>query len=139
MARSINPRRSSHLLRWQKAMLRHGGAVLFCILLALLAASAGCQRGPMWNLAPVEGTVTKGGRPLRGIEVVFLPDADKQGPRASGLTDEAGHYRLRTDAGDDGAAVCTHRVCLHDTHRVALQSFGRLRKEASNAEGIQKK
>jgi hypothetical protein len=89
----------------------------------------------------VEGIVTKGGRPLANVQVIFLADveAGTQGPRASGLTDEAGHYRLRTDAGDDGAAVGTYRVCLHDTHRVALQSFGRLRKEASNAEGIQKK
>jgi hypothetical protein len=76
----------------------------------------GCQRGPTWKLAPVEGTVTKDGRPLRGIEVVFLadPDAGTQGPQATGRTDEAGHYRLRTDNGDDGVVVGKHRVLLLD-------------------------
>jgi hypothetical protein len=111
--------------------------VLFCALLVLTAAAGGCQRGPTWNLAPVEGTITKDGRPLQGIEVVFVPDADTVGPRASGLTDEAGHYRLRTDHGDDGAAVGSHRVCLQDTHRVPLP-LGRLPKDAANAEKVQK-
>jgi hypothetical protein len=64
----------------------------------------------------VEGTVTKDGRPLADIEVIFLTDieAGTQGPRASGLTDEAGHYRLCTDAGDEGAAIGQYRVCLLD-------------------------
>jgi len=68
----------------------------------------------------VEGTVTKDGLPLRGIEVVFLPDADTVGPRASGLTDEAGHYRLRTDNGDDGAVVGKHRVLIRDVNEAAI-------------------
>src|SRR5262249_31799767 len=75
-----------------------------------------------WNLAPVEGTVTKSGRPLAYIQVDFLadPDAGTQGPRASGITDESGHYALRTDAGDWGAAVGHYRVCL----RVPLPAEG---------------
>ena len=102
--------------------------VLWCGLVPLAAASGGCQRGPTWNLAPVEGAITKDGLPLRGIEVVFLPDADTVGPRSSGLTDEAGHYRLRTDGGNDGAAVGMHRVCIHDTHHAPLP-LGGLSKE----------
>jgi hypothetical protein len=76
----------------------------------------GCQRGQTWNLAPVEGTVIKGGSPLKGIQVDFMPDTDAGtvGPRASGTTDEAGHYRLRTDNGDDGAVVGKHRVVIRD-------------------------
>src|SRR5581483_11168197 len=90
--------------------------VLWCGLLALAAGSGGCRRGPTWNLAPVEGTVTKDGRPLAGIEVFFLTDLDAgtQGPRSSGTTDEAGHYRLRTDNGDDGAVTGKHRVLVFD-------------------------
>jgi hypothetical protein len=63
----------------------------------------------------VEGTVTKGGRPLADLRVVFLADAEAgtQGPRASGITDQAGHYELRTDAGDRGAVVGRYRICLH--------------------------
>jgi len=110
---------------------------LWCVLLPLAAASGGCHRGPTWNLAPVEGTVTKGGRPLRGIEVVFLPDADAgtQGPRASSFTDEAGHYRLRNDNGDDGTMVGKHRVLILDLEtamKPALNRFrGPQRKEAT--------
>ena len=98
-------------------MLRYGRVALLCGLLLLAAAAEGCQRGSGWNLTPVEGTVTKDGLPLRGIEIVFLadPDAGTQGPQARGRTDEAGHYRLRTDNGDDGVVAGKHRVLLLDT------------------------
>jgi hypothetical protein len=103
-------------------------------LLALMAASEGCQRGPTWSLVPVEGTVTKEGRPLSGIEVVFVPDVDTQGPRASGLTDAAGRYRLRTDGGDDGTAAGKHRVLLLDLEAVKGQ-MGRTIRESQMKEG----
>src|SRR5262249_18469088 len=91
--------------------------VFLCGLSALPAAAEGCQRGPTWSLAPVEGTVTKDGHPLRGVQIVFLPDADAdtQGPGASGVTDEAGHYRLRNHNGDDGTVVGKHRVVILDS------------------------
>jgi hypothetical protein len=90
--------------------------VLWCGLLTLMAAAEGCQRRQTWTLAPVEGTVTKDGHPLAGILVVFWVDveAGMRGPRASGVTDEAGHYRLRTDVGDGGAAIGHYRVCIID-------------------------
>src|SRR5262245_27835102 len=93
--------------------------VLLCGLLVPAAAGGGCQRGSMWNLAPVEGTVTKGGRPLADIRVVFWADveAGTQGPGTFGVTDAAGHYTLRTHAGDAGAAVGRYRVCLHVPQR----------------------
>jgi hypothetical protein len=88
--------------------------VLLCGLFVPGVAAGGCQRGPTWNLAPVEGTVTQDGRPLANLRVVFLADAEAgtQAPRACGTTDAAGHYELRTDAGDHGAAIGRHRVCL---------------------------
>jgi hypothetical protein len=138
MPRSINRRRLTHFLAWCQAMRRYGRVPLSCTLLTLITAAGGCQRGPTWNLAPVEGTVLKDGRPLRDIEVVFLPDAGTQGPRSSGLTDESGHYRLRTDHGEDGAIVGSYRVCLHDTNRAPF-SLSRLPKGAANAEHMQKK
>jgi hypothetical protein len=88
-----------------------------CGLFALVAAAAGgCQRGPTWKLAPVEGTVTKGGRPLAHIQVIFVADLDAgtQGPQARGITDKTGHYRLRTNNGDNGAVVGKHRVVILD-------------------------
>jgi hypothetical protein len=107
---------------------------VLCGLLALAAAAGGCQRQPTWNLAPVEGTVTKGGRPLANVQVTFWPDSEAgtQGPRSSAKTDEAGHYRLRSDNGDDGAAIGTHRVCLLDISVLPsrlTRARGRLRTE----------
>ncbi len=108
--------------------------VLLCGLLILATVAEGCQRGPGWNLAPVEGTVTKGGHPLANIEVVFLADAGTQGPRARGITDEVGHYRLRTDNGDDGTVVGKYRVVLSDPETFMKQllydSDGNRRQEA---------
>src|SRR5262245_21914308 len=102
--------------------------VLWCDLLALVAAAEGCQRRSTWNLAPVEGTVTKDGRPLANIQVVFMPDHDAgtQGPKASGTTDAAGHYRLRTDNGDEGTVVGKHRVMVLDP----MARIGRMRRAA---------
>jgi hypothetical protein len=99
-----------------------------CAVLASAATAGGCQRGSTWNLAPVEGTISKDGHPLPGIEVVFLPEG-ASGPRSSGITDEAGHYRLRTDNGDDGAVAGQYRVVLHDVEAAAKLLFGRSRRE----------
>jgi hypothetical protein len=78
-------------------------------------------------LAPVEGTVTKGGRPLANVQVIFLADveAGTQGPRTSGTTDESGHYRLRTENGDDGAVVGKHRILLIDAEAAMKRLFSR--------------
>jgi hypothetical protein len=112
-------------------------------LLGVLAlASAGCQRGPQF--APVEGTITKAGKPLAGVIVEFHPDADTPGPRSSSApTDDVGHYRLYgTRHGEDGAIMGMHRVCILDTHDrgrgVSLTLVGRLTKEAANSEEVQK-
>jgi hypothetical protein len=130
MVRSIESRGWPYLLAWCRAMGSYGRVALWCSLLTLTAAAGGCQRGPTWNLAPVEGTVTKDGHPLPGIEVTFLADLDAgtEGPLAKGTTDEAGHYRLRTDNGDDGAVVGKHRVVLHNLKLPTKQVSGDVRR-----------
>lgn len=93
-----------------------------CIALLCLAALAGgCERQPEFGL--VEGTVTRGGRPVANIEVMFYADGDTQGPRASGLTDANGRYKLQTEAGKGGAAVGQHRVCLYDRDPAFIMSL----------------
>ena len=113
-------------------MLRYGHIIIFTALLVLVVASGGCQRRPTWSLAPVEGTVTKNGRPLPAVEVIFLadPDAGTEGPRTAGKTDQAGHYRLTTDVGDDGVVVGKHRVLIRDLDTKQLHRVpdGRQRK-----------
>jgi hypothetical protein len=87
------------------------------LLAAALAVAAGCQsNNSPYTFAPVEGTVSKDGKPLAGVLVVFCGDADagSQGPNSTGPTDSAGHYRLHTHQGVDGALVGRHRVCILD-------------------------
>ena len=90
------------------------------LLLLALVAPAGCGGPPAPEYAPVEGKVTRDGRPLAGVLVTFEPEPSPGANRArtaEGVTDEAGAYRLRTeDAGGerDGAAVGAYRVVLRD-------------------------
>ncbi|OWK39719.1 hypothetical protein [Fimbriiglobus ruber] len=82
------------------------------VLLVAAAACGGCGRAP--EFAPVEGTVTQGGRPLTKVEVTFYADGDTRGPMTTGWTDDQGRYRVRTESGIEGAVVGRYRVCVHD-------------------------
>jgi hypothetical protein len=110
--------------------------LLLCALLALTATTEGCQRGQTWDLAPVEGTVTKDGRPLAGVEVVFWADLDAgtQGPRSSDITDEAGHYRLLTDNGGNGVVLGKHHVCLVDVSTDNDKKVSRVQRDGAQVE-----
>lgn len=103
-------------------MTRRGLGLMALLHSVLVVAVGGCER--KFTFVPVEGTVTKNGRPLRNVNVVFLadPDTDTLGPRATGTTDEAGRYRLRADKGEDGAVPGAHRVLVLDLD-VARQQF----------------
>lgn len=57
------------------------------------------------------------GQPLANVLVSYLPDPDKKGAgaaRAAARTDERGRYRLRGEAGQDGAVVGWYRVTVED-------------------------
>ena len=116
------------------------GAVLLCALLTLTPGAGCCQRGSTWSLAPVEGTVTKDGRPLANIQVTFWADpaAGTQGPRTCSFTDAAGHYELRTDTGARGAVIGRYRVCLVDAHQDS-NFLGLLSKNVENAKVVQER
>jgi hypothetical protein len=69
----------------------------------------GCGDSSM-NVAPVSGTITLDGAPLKRASVTFLP---KGGGRPShGVTDEKGHYVLEYSLDELGAQVgtCTVRI-----------------------------
>jgi hypothetical protein len=108
-------------------MNRYGLGLGMLFVGAVAFITSGC--GSKFNFVPVEGTVTKDGRPLRDIEVVFLadPDTGTVGPRASGKTDEAGRYRLRTDIGEDGAVAGKHVVLIIDLQAAKGQMLRRFR------------
>jgi hypothetical protein len=101
-----------------EASMAHPRITVVLLGVLVVALLVGCRNEPSFTLAPVEGTVTKGGKPLAGVIVEFYgdPDFGTVGPRStSAPTDEAGHYKLHTDRNGDGAVVGHHRVCVLDT------------------------
>src|SRR5262245_4966361 len=111
-------------------MTRYGFQFTVLLLGTVAVMAAGCRRAE-FTFYPVEGTVTKAGRPLCGVEVVFLADPESAtvGPRASGKTDEAGHYRLRTDRGDDGTVTGKHLVLILAPEGIEAQFLRSLRSQ----------
>jgi hypothetical protein len=76
-------------------------------LVALLLTGCGGRR---LDVAPVSGTVTLDGAPLKSASVTFQP---KEGGRPSfGVTNEQGHYVLEYSLNELGAKVgaCTVRI-----------------------------
>jgi len=85
----------------------------FTIFVLILAGCGGSE----FPLAPVSGTVTFDGEPLKGAEVVFAPmESDgviNVGPASVGITDDNGSYVLKPVRGEgDGAVVTKHRVSV---------------------------
>jgi hypothetical protein len=111
-----------------------GRPLLSWLLLASAIAATSCQRQAPLQFAPVEGTVTKGGKPLSGVVVVFWGDAEAgtAGPCSTGPTDVAGRYQLHTEQGETGAVVGRHRVCIVD----AATLIGRLGRRPAARAGL---
>jgi hypothetical protein len=76
----------------------------------LLAMGCGGSK----KFAPVSGTVTLDGKPLVKAEVSFQPIAApgsiEAGVGSVGITDEQGHYALKTPTGEKGAVPGKHQV-----------------------------
>ena len=88
-------------------MLRSGmlGAALAVVL-------AGCGKPPPPQIVEVEGVVRLEGKPLKNVAVRFVPVADDATEYvASGVTDEAGRFRL-TCKGQTGACAGQNRVLV---------------------------
>ena len=76
-------------------------------VLWMLVVVNGCGKGGP-QVAPVNGRVTLGGRPLENADVTFQPDGSQ---RASiGRTDPDGRYELAYKRGQPGAIVGPHTV-----------------------------
>jgi hypothetical protein len=76
---------------------------------ALLLAGAGCGGN---KPVPVRGSVTLDGKPVEGAMVLFLPESEKAGRQASGLTGADGSFRLTTFRTDDGALPGNYKVVV---------------------------
>ncbi|MEO1527086.1 MAG: hypothetical protein AAFX06_16730 [Planctomycetota bacterium] len=90
--------------------------IYFATICLCLAFTVGC--GPKIETAIVTGTLTKGGQPLDGVMVYFMPDPTKgtAGGVSSCVTDEEGKFVLNYgfEDGDSGAAIGWHCVTLED-------------------------
>lgn len=88
---------------------------LATIVVVLTFVMAGCSRAP-FDTAPVEGTVTIDGQPLKGGKVVFAPIAEEgsaeSGKSAIGPIQSDGTYSLTTYSSGDGAVVADHWVTV---------------------------
>ena len=66
------------------------------------------------GLAPVSGTVTYKGKPVKKLRLSFSPqpvgDNHAVGPFSSGTTDSAGKFTLKTRYDDKGAVIGAHSV-----------------------------
>ena len=107
---------------WQELMVRKLIAV--ALFVGAIAGAGGCERSS--PSVPVEGVVTRNGKPLSDVEIVFLADPGSKtvGPRATGRTDESGRYRLQLEGGGSGAVPGTHRVLVFDL-KIRKPALGR--------------
>jgi hypothetical protein len=85
-----------------------------CTAIVLFVLPA-CSGQP-YQTAEVEGTILWKKKPLKNVEVQFLPDVEQQtrGPRSTALTDEQGHYTLLFDDDQPGAVVGHHLIVLSE-------------------------
>ena len=79
------------------------------LLVALICAIVGCDKGDLPDLAPVQGIVTLDGKPLANKQVIFAPE---KGRPSLGLTDENGAYELKYTMEVMGAIIGHHAVTI---------------------------
>lgn len=63
------------------------------------------------KLVPVSGKITRGGEPLEGAQVFFVP-VDNNGEAADGYTDAEGKYELITQKAGPGAVPANYNVAI---------------------------
>ncbi len=82
--------------------------ISFCIIAAVSSALIGCGDGGP-TIVPVNGVVSFKGKPIRNINVMFVP-ADGKGRIAQGTSDDSGKFSLQTEKPGDGALMGDYKV-----------------------------
>ena len=80
------------------------------LLGAVLAGCGGGTHGP--KLVPVSGTVTLNGSPLSGAFVTLHPVGTTRGTGATGRTDAAGKFQLKSPPQGNGAVPGEYKVVI---------------------------
>jgi hypothetical protein len=112
------------------------------LLTAGFLGSLGC--GVSEKVVSVAGTVTHNGKPVDGLVVSFVPQAQTQTGVSTGETDEKGKYELTVaSTGSSGAVVGTHRVWVslprEPAEPVDKEERARLRKQKKKATPVAQK
>jgi hypothetical protein len=76
--------------RWMNA------GVLLVTFVLIGCGGDSAPPSPPETLVPVSGTVKFDGQPAKGIEVTFVPSGATKGYSSSGVTDDAGKYKLQS-------------------------------------------
>ena len=86
----------------------------------------GCG-GDGLNLAPVSGTVTLDGKPVKGASLEFIPQAPG-GSVAYGTTDENGYYSMYFGSSGTGAVIGRSlvRITSDDVVSIAGKNYERM-------------
>lgn len=86
----------------------------FALILAGLVVAVGCESQPDGRPAvvPVSGTVMYRQQPVEGATILFSPQGVENGYGATGLTDAAGQFQLRSFRSGDGAVPGTYAVSI---------------------------
>ena len=90
----------------------YSSAMLYSLAIApgfVLLLAGGCSRSDLPSLAPVSGTVTLDGKPLKQALVTFRPAKNRA---SRGRTDGEGHYELLYSPGNRGAKIGNHTVII---------------------------
>ena len=79
----------------------------------LLTGLVGCGGGSSPQSA--KGKVTLGSTPLANVTVHFIPaESDAKAGGATGVTNDAGEYTLKTDTGREGIVPGKYKVVVFD-------------------------
>ena len=90
--------------------------IVFALLVGLVLFASGCSQGDRPELAPVSGTITLDGKPLKNATVIFKPATGKA---SRAFTDQQGHYELAYLRDIMGAKLGQHIVGITTTNMEA--------------------
>jgi hypothetical protein len=122
---------------WHRRLRRAGCAAAVFVL----AGCSGPEPLPGPQPHPVHGKVVYRGQPAQGFRVAFYPLGQQDGPTfaPSAMTDQKGHFRLRSYQPDDGAPAGEYAVTFQWPQQVntgdpddAQPEIDRLRGRLSN-------
>jgi hypothetical protein len=112
-------------MRCKGAHVRFALSVTPALLWTILGTGCGSDG---LNLAPVNGTVTLDGKPVKGASVEFIPQAPG-GSVAYGTTDENGNYSMYFGSSGTGAVVGRSLVRITSDDQVSVGGTSYARKE----------